>query len=452
MFALYRRVRESVQKDGLISPGDRVLAACSGGADSTALVLLLMKLRTKIPFTLGILHINHRLRPESDGEEEHLRRFAEQVDLPLKVVHWNPTAGGNLEERAREFRYEAFRQERERGGWDSVATAHTRDDQTETFLMRLLRGSGSEGLASIPRKREGWIIRPLLDIPKADLLLYLQRLGLPFLEDPSNCDERFLRNRVRHRLIPFLKEHFTEEVEPILAREADILREESLYLEGQAEAWLKNRLREGDSLELEGFEDLPRALARRVVRAYLLRLRGNLRRIERVHCEAVLGMRNGDRVSLPDLVLERSAGRLSPMRAQSVPFLIVLAEGLGEVTLPTGERYLLRLLGEGEPRPCFDDSRRALLDYESVRGPVTVRNRREGDRIRPWGMGGKRRRLKEVLRERGVDRFSRGCLPLFEDGEGEILWVPGIPVCEKRRLTDGSRRILLIERVPSGEE
>ena len=137
------------------------------------------------------------------------------------------------------------------------------------------------------------------------------------------------------------------------------------------------------------------------------------------------------------------------MRPESVPFLIVLEGVLGEVSLPTGERYLLRLLEEGEPRPRFDDSRRALLDYGSVRGPITVRSRREGDRIRPWGMGGKRRRLKEVLREKGIDRFSRGCLPLFEDGEGEILWVPGIPVCEKRKLTEGCGRILLIQRVSS---
>jgi len=218
----------------LLAPGDRVLVALSGGPDSTALLAALAALRDAGRLLeVRALHVDHGLRAGSaeDGS------FCEAVCLRLRVPLERAAvrvAPGNVQAQARRARYGALREAAARVGATRIATGHTRTDQAETVILRLLRGAGARGLAGIPPRR-GPFVRPLIDRSRGEVLAYLAGAGLPFLEDPTNATPRFLRNRVRRELVPLL-ERLNPSLERALSRTADLLREDERALEARARA------------------------------------------------------------------------------------------------------------------------------------------------------------------------------------------------------------------------
>lgn len=220
---------------GLFGTGDHILIAFSGGPDSTALIRILLSLREKMSLTLSAAHVNYRLRDEdSDQDEVFVRAFCKRHAIPLSVAHPKNTTGKN-EEALREMRYRFFESVRTKTGSGLIATAHTEDDQAETVLLRLFRGSGMTGLGAI-RPKNGPIIRPLIGIPKEDLLHFLREESATFRTDKTNRDTGILRNRIRHELLPLLEKKYQPGIRGILARTARILAEESSerYQAGQS--------------------------------------------------------------------------------------------------------------------------------------------------------------------------------------------------------------------------
>jgi tRNA(Ile)-lysidine synthase len=475
MASLQDRVREAVTREALIPPGSRVLAAVSGGSDSVALLRLLLDVADDCRFTVaGVAHLNHGLRgDESDTDEAFCRELAAGLGIAIEVCRRDVAQLAreehvSTEVAARRARYDFFADAAQRMHVDRIATGHTRDDQAETFLLRVLRGAGATGLAGI-RPRRGPVVRPLLDLRRDELLAFLAGLGQAFRTDSSNRDLRIPRNWVRHRLVPLLAEHLNADIVEVLAREATVLRDEAILLDrlaNEAAARLETALPErGVRLDAGALAELPVALARRVVRQALARTE-EARFHGFDHVEQVLALAEpvGDRnaADLPGVRVERiGAGVVLYKRG---PRLRSAAAGFhyqlpvpGRVAVPecgcwievktpkrmASQSVALQALGA--------DGDVAVLDASVAAGGLAVRPRRPGDSVRPLGLRGNKK-LQDLLVDRKVPREERDRVPLVVDADDRILWVAGHVLSEHARVTDSTRSVVVLKLIRNGEE
>ncbi len=465
------KFRAAVRKRGLIRPGETVLAAVSGGPDSMALLLLLLELAESVPFTVAVAHFNHRLRPSADADERFVGAAAKRLGLPFYAGRGDVRAfakarGLGLEEAGRDLRYDFLEKTAAGRGAAKIATGHTMSDQAETVLARILRGTGPAGLSGIVPLRDGTIIRPMLDLDRPAVLDYLRSRKAAFRIDETNTDVRMFRNRIRRRLIPYLEKNFQPAVVRSLARLAAIAAEEDSTLGRLAAAEAKKALAHrprGATLDAGRLSKLPVALARRVARAFLRELKGDLRGIDFDDVESVLAMRDGAELPISkDLVLERRRGRIGRKApAREAKAFARLGDGSGRLPVPEAGlifRGSIKGRKASRVRPAgpsaktrvgnplaSDDSRGCRLDADRISFPLLVRVRRPGDRYRPIGAPG-RKKLKEIFRAKGVPEEERERRPIFLSA-GEIVWVLGLPAAENFKVTAATRRILEIARV-----
>ena len=455
---LLEKVRKTIDKYSLLQTGDKVLIAYSGGPDSTALLEALLRLRERYALRLALAHFNHLLRSASAGDEEFAAAQAQRLGLPFylgreDVRAYAAEARQNLEEAGRERRYDFLRTTASRVGANRIATGHTMTDQAETVILRILRGTGPAGLAGISPTVAGLIIRPLLEVERDEIEAWLRADEIRWREDESNRDRRFLRNRVRLDLIPYLKRDFEPAIIRQLSRLADICREEEAFLRGldqksgEAKAPAVDREITLDAAELAR---LPVAAGRRRVRDFLRRLRGDLRRLSYFDIEAVRRLAEHREHRLPGgPVLRRDNGRIhvsgKPESSAPSPFRHVW-DGRSELKIDESEAAY-----RSETRPAAgagallpDDANRVCLDADKIKFPLVVRPRKDGDRYQPLGSPG-RKKLKEILRARGVPLEERDRLPVFLS-EGKIVWVPGLPVADGFKVTPDTKNILVIRR------
>ena len=458
VFAAFKRAA----LDGpLIRPGDRVLVALSGGPDSVALAALLLKLRDEMPLEVRLAHFNHRLRDEAGGDERFVRDLARRWVLPLAVGAADVRSYAarkkiNLEEAGRELRYRFLRRAAAAGGATKIATGHTMTDQAETVLMRLMRGTGLAGLAGIAPLVAGPpcpIIRPLLGLAGPDLRAWLETEGRPFREDASNRDGRFLRNRIRAELLPELARRYEPQIVAHLARLAGIVREDDELLHGFVRELLDEfvlRRRGSVELDLKTLPLLLPALARRVTREFLREIAGGLRDISYDDVASLLRLGEGKELTIRrGLVLRREAGRVG-LKKPALPARPYEErwDGRGALALAGAGLTLKGSMRKAAPRrrPVRnDDRRRADLDAAKLSFPLTVRSRKPGDLYRPLGAPG-RKKLKEILRARGIPSGGRDRLPVVLS-RGEIVWVPGLPIGERYRITDATAAVFSIRVV-----
>jgi tRNA(Ile)-lysidine synthase len=458
------KVRRAVARRKMIKPGELVLVACSGGADSVALLHVLIELREEMGFNLALAHFHHGLRKSADADAALVRELAKHRGIPFFGGKRNVRAfarrrGLNLEESGRMLRYDFLKKTAARVGASKIATGHTLDDQAETVLIRLFRGSGPRGLGGIAPVSEEGIIRPLLEVRRREIEVYLGREKIAFRTDETNLDRRFLRNRIRHDLLPHLEKRFDPEIIPKLGRLADILREEDALLEtfvNRKAARLLDRAGGRIRLNVARLSRLPAGLARRLIRAFIEAAKGDLRRISFDHVEILLKLKEGQVAVLPGgLAVVREGGWIirsadRPKRSAAQRTFSHSWDGRTELVIPeTGGRFVGRFIrGSKLKRPGYDDSRRCYLDAGCLEFPLAVRGRREGDRYRPLGAPG-RKKLKEIFRQKSVPRSERGRRAVFLSG-GDIVWVEGLPVAEAFKVTPRTGRIFLIERGRSG--
>jgi tRNA(Ile)-lysidine synthase len=402
-------VRRTIRTHDLVRPGELVLVGVSGGPDSMALLHALWEAAKGLRARLEVATVDHGLRPEARAEGELVRARAEALELPWHGLRVDVRAArrphGGLQEAARRARLDALDALAARRGAARVALGHNADDQAETVLFRIVRGTGLRGLAGIPYRR-GPFVRPLLDVTRAQILTYLRRRSVPFVEDPSNADERFARSRVRHELLP------------ALARENPRVSDALVALAAEARAAAP----EADD------DDLPADVGRRA-RGLVARLRreGGTRRVD------VAGRRT----------VEISYGRVRVGAASERPpelarFTPIVVPGPGTYALAAGAPAV-RLSAVETPPPAGV----AAFDADALGWPLVVRARAAGDRMRPRGGQGSRK-LADLLIDAKVPRGERARLPVLATPAGHILYVPGLRPSEHARPTATTTRFVLV--------
>jgi tRNA(Ile)-lysidine synthase len=427
LFAVTRRLLAAW---GVPSAGETVVVALSGGADSVALADVMIDAGQAFGFDVVLAHLDHNLRPESVDDARFCADRARAWGVPVRIGSADVRAlaaqeHGGLEEAARHARYAFLRGVRDevRARW--IAVGHNRDDQAETFLLRLLRGSGTDGLASM-RAQSGDLLRPLLTLSRAEIATHLHERGLAWREDSSNADATLLRNRVRHELLPYLEARFNPAARETLARSAQLLADDSDALEAAVEARYAGVIRREGSRSILGRDALQAASVadgRRLLRRAIEQA-GGLAGISAHHVDAVRALAlapsaSGRRVMLPgrrEALMSFGELRIGPAASAAAAYAFALPVP-GRVDLPDG----LAVTAEPAPGPPCSDARGAVIAAPGDAAPLTVRTRQPGDRVRT---NGREMSLKRFLMQHRVPTTERVALPLVASGP-QVLWIPG---------------------------
>jgi tRNA(Ile)-lysidine synthase len=354
----------------------------------------------------------------------------------------------SIEVAARTARHEFFEAARSEAGADFVAVGHTRDDQAETFLLRLLRGAGPRGLAAM-HPRSGTVVRPLLDCRRAELRAYLAAERATFVEDESNDDRSIPRNRVRAELVPFL-ERFNPGIVNVLADHADLARDEWAWLEAAGQALMSRaaaRRADGWVFDVPALVDAPPAV-RRAALWQAMRSLSQGREVGFGHVDEALSLldRPAGALDAPGHRLERAGSRLVLTNRPRLPvnlFRYPLSIP-GEVSLPEAGLLVSAEVGERPEAAAAAGGGLGIVRQDLCHGPLAVRNRRPGDRFRPPGLAG-RKKLQDFFVDRKVARAERDRVPIVVDERDRIVWVAGYGIDAAFRVTDASQAVLILK-------
>lgn len=479
-------LKNMIKRDGMLRAGDRVAVAVSGGADSVALLRLLEELRDNLGVTLCVAHFNHQLRgKDSDADEEFVEALAHQRGIEFVAGRENVAAaaklhGWNLEDAARRLRYGFFAKLTAKGDVTRVATAHTADDQAETVLARLIRGTGLSGLTAIYPVRDA-IIRPLLEVRRKDLRAYLSSIGQEWREDASNADTRRLRARVREQLLPQMEDKFSSAVVDTLGGLAALARDDERFWQLLVrERWscIVKRVAGEDRVLVTdilwpmgsvGFDDTGesvgrnpfRALTQRIIRRLFADISKERGELSRKHVEQVIRLAergsSGSKVELPggarvrrefdQLVFSgaRSARIAKTDASPRTPYAYTVdvpKQGSTTITVAElGKRFRLKVI-DWPMRERETNRLGVILDAERLRSPVVLRSWKPGDAYLPSGRRQKRK-LSRMLIAGRIAEAQRSLWPVLTS-EGRIAWADRMPPAEEFSTSEATRTGLWI--------
>jgi tRNA(Ile)-lysidine synthase len=491
---LHKRVLDTIGRHAMIGPGSRVGIGVSGGADSVAMLRIFAELRTQLGIAVHVLHFNHQLRgTEADEDERFVKALAEEFHLEFEpgradVAGEARLRGWNVEDAARRLRYHFFASVAESRGLNRVAVAHTANDQAETVLSHLLRGTGLTGLAGI-YPVAGLIIRPMLELGREELREFLSDLGQPWREDATNQDTSRTRARIRHQLIPLLLRDFDSAAVTRLSRLAMHAREGETFwrsLEDERfHALVSHDSSAATSLRIEDLlSPLPSlvsdgngkgsvrgslsaptmALTRRLVRHIFAELRGSREQLTSRHIDSVMDLatksQSGAKIDLPGVCVERIFDRLCFTKVFDASDAVQDAEAARKncdfaysvsqpgrresasiVVTEIRRRFNLKIV-DWPPAQSDTVVGWGALDFDRVQWPLILRNWRPGDSYRPQGSR-RVRKLKRLLLESRVPRSARGSWPVLTS-EGKVIWASGYPVAEELAPRPGTQIGLVI--------
>lgn len=461
---LYTRWSLEMRSKQFFRPGQRVGVGVSGGPDSVLLLHFMKKLAGEVGLTVAAVHFNHHLRgAESDGDEALVRDIAAslQVDYlrgEAEVARVARERRGNLEAVARELRYRYFFSLVDQDRLDLVATAHTANDQAETVLMRLLRGTGTRGLGGIYPVLEGKVVRPFLGLTREEVVKEIAERKIFYRVDSSNLNMKLRRNKVRMELLPLLAKEYNPQIIHLLNQFADRARDDEAYLErlarDRSHPW---RMREGkeERIPVRALAEFPPALARRVLRQMLQIVRGSAHGLTYAHIES----------------LRRFAAQAQSGRVQTLPggvvalrefsWLVVAPKATGPaggdfsypVTFPgklavheLGALFHFKILTREDPGKAYNLNKLVCLDPQKLLGELELRNWRAGDSFCPVGSRGVRK-LKELFRQRKIPKVQRKGWPVLLCAK-QIVWVRGFPPGKGAAANDQAPQVLIVEEEP----
>ncbi len=453
------RVLSGIKKYKLIEKDDNIVVGVSGGPDSMALLYVLLEFKKELDFNIYIAHVNHGVRgKDALNDQTFVKNQAEKLALPyytkdVDMIGYGKEKGITSEEAGRELRYGFFREIIKSIGSGKIAVAHNKNDQAETLIMRFMRGTGIDGLKGM-EFIAGDIIRPILGINREDIEKYIDDNNIETVSDMTNFQPIYNRNKVRLEMIPYIEKHFNLNIIDTMWRTSEIASVDSDFLSEYTESSYKEIVKSEESyrvvLDGERFLKLHLSIQQRVMRNTILKVCGSLQGIteaqvsnavdlvERAQTGKEIHLSNNIAVSInynEVIVQIRSDGKDDDYLYQiSYPGLVNL-EDIGyyfNIVILSMEDYL------GEKR----DNYTRYFDLDKIKGKLTVRNRKEGDRFTPFGMSGSKK-LKDYFIDEKISKELRDKIPLIVDSES-ILWVIGYRTDERYRITDKSKSVLKI--------
>jgi tRNA(Ile)-lysidine synthase len=456
---LLRTVRATIEKHNMLSGGERVLIAVSGGPDSVALLHVLISLKATYRLDLHLAHLEHGLRGEAAmADMEFVQTLGRDLGLPVTVRRVDVAeraAASSLpvEAVARGIRYAFLEEVAGEIGAAKIATGHNANDQAETLLLNLIRGSGISGLRGIRPAIEGKIIRPLVEAKREEILAYLTGRSLDYRTDLSNTDEVYDRNRVRLRLVPLLEKDFNPRIVDSLVRTAEVFSLVADYLDGRVAEAMKQCCRPGDgrvTVDLEAFAALPRAVRVFTLYTVVRSLEGDeqvvtfdtLGALENIAARSQSGSRVdiGSGITAVKEYARLVVGRdLAIAEGYEVPLAVP-----GTTEIAGAGRSLQTSVLEGVPPSAdlFRSGATAYFDFNRLALPLVARSWREGDKFVPFGLSGSKK-VHDVFTDEKIPVTERAKIPIICDRE-EIIWVAGVRRSERARITDDTTTVVRI--------
>jgi tRNA(Ile)-lysidine synthase len=477
---LIERVVRTIKDHRMLSPGDPVLVCVSGGSDSVALLHILSILSPRFNIKIGVAHLDHSLR-EKDSEQDakFVESLALKLDLPFHIqkTHVKKYAEKeklSVEDAGRKARYDFFLTISEKIGYSKIATAHHAGDNAELILMNMLRGAGKSGLSGIPpirRKGGKSIIRPLIHLSKNEIHAFLSESGLHYVQDSTNLDTKYLRNRIRNNLIPEMKSSYNPKIIETLNRMGKIIQDEENWIKEIVEKEMnglvfrenKNSIRFAAS----HFMEKPPPLCRRILRTLIRQVKGDLKQINYGHIDSILDLiersRSEGQVHLPDDVLievlagqvfiskQKRIARPTKTKNNSQPAFVFSYNVAKPVS--SSETVLILEIGKKIQFSATEitdpagfnkmESNAAWIDMDKIEFPLTIRNILPGDRFSPLGIKGTQK-VKKFFINSKIKKSTRVECPILLSND-KIIWVGGFQIDNSVKVTSSTKKLLKVE-------
>ena len=449
---IINKVRETIIENKLIEEGDTIIVGASGGPDSQFLIYALMELRKEMDFTIILAHLNHLHRKEADFDESLVEETAEKfaLDFRKKSASMDGYAkkyGLSSEDAGRRLRYEFFREIQKEYPRSKIAIAHNLDDQAETVLMRIIRGTGVEGLRAMDY-RNGDIIRPTLDIKKAMILDYLNSEQIPYAIDKTNFATDYTRNKLRIDIIPEIEKinpNFKESLVKLSEIATDEISISDSYIRNIYEDIIIQRKTDSISFDKVGFESQDKAIQSRLIRCAIGEIKKEIRDISKENIDnflSLVDLANGKSIIKDDLVFLKSYKfyKMSLRKEDSQKKTGELTINIGEELSFGGKRIKISSVSDFQKKHGKNIE---YFDRDKLTFPLSVRFRKNGDKFKPIGLG-HRKKIKDFFIDMKVDKEKREKIPLILS-ENDIIWVTSFRSSEDYKLDPSTKNIIKIE-------
>lgn len=428
--SLFERVANRNKKESLVENGDRIVVGFSGGPDSVFLVEMLLKLREKIDFDIVLVHINHLLRGEEAqrdedfsinyGKSKGLKVFARKIN----IISLGKEKGLSLEEAGREARYSFYKEVLEKSNSNKIALAHNKDDQIETFMFRLTRGTGLSGLEGIATKRDRYI-RPISEIYKSEIVNYLDENNISYCIDSTNLENEFTRNSIRIDLIPFIEKRYNPKFKDKIFSLIEEIRDINIFIEKEIEQFSYN-----ETINIESILKFPKSIRGKILSKYLYKygLEVNRKKISLI--ESILEKGGSQEISLDSQYILKKEYNI--LKIQKIN---LIKNNIEEVTftIPNKIKYGDYII-EAEYVERGEQNKNCFYTNLKLGDTLIVRGRKDGDKIIPTGMKGEKK-LKEIFINEKIGKEKRDSIPLIVHN-GNIVWIAGVRGNEKYNSTE----------------
>lgn len=428
--SLFERVASRNKKESLVENGDRIVVGFSGGPDSVFLVEMLLKLREKIDFDIVLVHINHLLRGEEAqrdedfsinyGKSKGLKVFARKIN----ITSLGKEKGLSLEEAGREARYSFYKEVLEKSNSNKIALAHNKDDQIETFMFRLTRGTGLSGLEGIATKRDRYI-RPISEIYKSEIVNYLDENNISYCIDSTNLENEFTRNSIRIDLIPFIEKRYNPKFKDKIFSLIEEIRDINIFIEKEIEQFSYD-----ETINIESILKFPKSIRGKILSKYLYKygLEVNRKKISLI--ESILEKGGSQEISLDSQYILKKEYNI--LKIQKIN---LIKNNIEEVTftIPNKIKYGDYII-EAEYVERGEQNKNCFYTNLKLGDTLIVRGRKDGDKIIPTGMKGEKK-LKEIFINEKIGKEKRDSIPLIVHNDN-IVWIAGVRGNEKYNSTE----------------